>query len=141
SYFYFRYTLAAAISSWLAKRALSYTGIGAGFIRNTLDLSVVDSVEQVESTEAEQYARRLAREEGILVGISSGAAGAVAARRAQGPKFASVNTVASVRAFLLLPSPIALALVVVRGEIFRGEPLAAPRWDRWSDEPNIIEAS
>ena len=116
-------------------------GIGAGFIPDTLDLSVVDSVEQVESTEAEQYARRLAREEGILVGISSGAAGAVAARRAQGPKFASVNTVASMRAFLLLPSPIALALVVVRAEIFRGEPLAAPRWDRWSDEPFILKAS
>jgi cysteine synthase A len=50
-------------------------GIGAGFIPDTLDLSMVDRVEQVESAEAVAYARRLAAEEGILVGISSGAAG------------------------------------------------------------------
>src|SRR5271157_1988139 len=62
-------------------------GIGAGFIPDTLDLSVVDRVEQVDSAEAVQYARRLAREEGILVGISSGAAAAVAARLARRPEF------------------------------------------------------
>ena len=68
-------------------------GIGAGFIPDTLDLSVVDRVEQVDSAEAVQYARRLAREEGILVGISSGAAAAVAARLAQQPEFAGKTIV------------------------------------------------
>jgi cysteine synthase A len=63
-------------------------GIGAGFIPETLDLSVVDRVEQVESAEAVAFARRLAREEGILVGISCGAAAAVAVRLAQQDEFA-----------------------------------------------------
>src|SRR5512137_2319781 len=49
-------------------------GIGAGFVPETLDLSVVDRVEQVDSAEAVSFARRLASEEGILVGISCGAA-------------------------------------------------------------------
>jgi len=68
-------------------------GIGAGFIPDTLDLSVVDRVEQVDSAEAVEFARRLAREEGILVGISSGAAGAVAARLARQDEFAGKNIV------------------------------------------------
>lgn len=58
-------------------------GIGAGFVPDVLDLSLVDSVEQVTNEEAIDYARRLTREEGILSGISSGAAVAVAARLAQ----------------------------------------------------------
>jgi cysteine synthase len=58
-------------------------GIGAGFVPDVLDLSIVDAVEQVTNEEAVQYARRLAREEGILAGISCGAAVAVAARVAQ----------------------------------------------------------
>ncbi|MBE1236943.1 cysteine synthase A [Phaeovibrio sulfidiphilus] len=62
-------------------------GIGAGFIPGTLDLDVVDRVEQVSSEEAVDYARRLAREEGILAGISSGAAAAAAARVAADPAF------------------------------------------------------
>ena len=57
-------------------------GIGAGFIPDTLDLSVVDRVETVENDEAIEFARRLAREEGILAGISSGAAVAAAVRLA-----------------------------------------------------------
>jgi cysteine synthase A len=55
-------------------------GIGAGFVPETLDLSIVDRVELAENEEAIEFARRLAREEGILSGISSGAAAAVAAR-------------------------------------------------------------
>ena len=55
-------------------------GIGAGFVPDVLDLSLVDRVEQVTNEEAIDYARRLARSEGILSGISSGAAVAVAAR-------------------------------------------------------------
>jgi cysteine synthase len=62
-------------------------GIGAGFIPNNLDLSLVDRVEQVENDEAVEFARRLAREEGILCGISSGAAAAAAARLAALPDF------------------------------------------------------
>ena len=63
-------------------------GIGAGFIPDTLDLSVVDRVEQVSNEEAIEYARRLSLEEGILSGISCGAAVAVAARLVQLPEFA-----------------------------------------------------
>ncbi|MFO7903197.1 MAG: cysteine synthase A [Pirellulaceae bacterium] len=62
-------------------------GIGAGFIPGTLDLSLVDLVEQVSNEEAMDYARRLAREEGLLSGISCGAATAVAARIAAQPEF------------------------------------------------------
>ena len=68
-------------------------GIGAGFIPDTLDLSMVDRVEQVEDWEAIEYARRLAREEGILSGISSGAAIAVAARLAEEPEHAGKTMV------------------------------------------------
>jgi cysteine synthase A len=55
-------------------------GIGAGFVPEVLDLSMVDAVEQVTNEEAFEYARRLTREEGILAGISSGAAVAAAVR-------------------------------------------------------------
>ncbi|MDC0676782.1 cysteine synthase A [Sorangium atrum] len=58
-------------------------GIGAGFVPDVLDLSIVDQIEQVTNEEAIAYARRLTREEGILSGISSGAAVAVAARIAK----------------------------------------------------------
>lgn len=58
-------------------------GIGAGFIPEVLDLNLVDTIEQVTNEEALEYARRLTREEGILAGISCGAAVAVAARLAQ----------------------------------------------------------
>jgi cysteine synthase A len=68
-------------------------GIGAGFIPDTLDLSLVDRVEQIDSMEAVEFARRLAREEGILVGISCGAAGAVAVRLAKLDEFAGKNIV------------------------------------------------
>ncbi len=57
-------------------------GLGAGFIPETLDLALVDRAEQVDSAEAIAYAQRLIREEGILAGISSGAAVAAACRYA-----------------------------------------------------------
>ena len=63
-------------------------GIGAGFIPETLDLSVVDRVEPVTNEEAFEMARRLSKEEGILAGISGGAAVAVAVRLGQQPEFA-----------------------------------------------------
>lgn len=69
-------------------------GIGAGFIPDVLDLSLVDRVEQVSNEEALEYARRLAREEGILSGISCGAAVAVAARLAKDPANAGKTIVA-----------------------------------------------
>ena len=68
-------------------------GIGAGFIPDTLDLSLVDRVELVDSNEALEFARRLTREEGLLVGISSGAAVAVAVRLANLPEFAGKTIV------------------------------------------------
>ena len=68
-------------------------GIGAGFIPETLDLSLVDRVEQVNNDESIEFARRLAREEGLLSGISCGAATAVAARLAAQPEFAGKTIV------------------------------------------------
>ncbi len=62
-------------------------GIGAGFVPDVLDLSLVDRVEQVSNEEAMEVARRLAREEGLLSGISCGAAAAVAMRLSKDPEF------------------------------------------------------
>jgi cysteine synthase A len=61
-------------------------GIGAGFVPKNLDLSLVDRVEQVTNEESIEMARRLGREEGILSGISCGAAVAAAARLAREPE-------------------------------------------------------
>lgn len=68
-------------------------GIGAGFVPDTLDLSLVDEIEQVSNEEAVLYARRLAREEGILSGISCGAAVAAAVRQAKRPENAGKTIV------------------------------------------------
>ncbi|RYZ65793.1 MAG: pyridoxal-phosphate dependent enzyme, partial [Proteobacteria bacterium] len=68
-------------------------GIGAGFIPKNLDLSLVDRVEQVTNEESIEMARRLAREEGILCGISCGAATVVALRLAQEPELAGKTIV------------------------------------------------
>jgi len=63
-------------------------GIGAGFIPDTLDMKMVDRVELISNEEAIEMARRLAKEEGILSGISCGAAVAVAVRLGKLPEFA-----------------------------------------------------
>jgi cysteine synthase A len=68
-------------------------GLGAGFVPKVLDLSLIDGVEQVTNEDAVLYARRLAREEGILAGISCGAATAAAVRLAQRPENAGKTIV------------------------------------------------
>jgi len=68
-------------------------GIGAGFVPEVLDLSMVDAIEQVSNEDAIAYARRLAREEGILAGISCGAAVAAAVRVAKHPENAGKTIV------------------------------------------------
>ncbi len=73
-------------------------GIGAGFIPGNLDLSLIDRVEQVSSEDAIEMARRLMKDEGILAGISSGAAVVAANRLAALPEFADKTIV------VILPS-------------------------------------
>jgi cysteine synthase len=68
-------------------------GIGAGFIPDTLDLAMVDRLELVSNEESIEMARRLAKQEGILAGISCGAAVAVAVRLAHLPEFAGKTIV------------------------------------------------
>ena len=73
-------------------------GIGAGFIPGNLDLALIDEIEQVSSEDAIDMARRLMDEEGILAGISSGAAVVAANNIAARPEFADKNIV------VILPS-------------------------------------
>jgi len=68
-------------------------GIGAGFVPGVLDLDLVDDIEQVSNEDAVLYARRLAKEEGIISGISCGAATAVAVRLAKKPENAGKTIV------------------------------------------------
>ncbi|TFW71893.1 cysteine synthase A [Methylotenera oryzisoli] len=68
-------------------------GIGAGFVPEVLDLSLIDDIAQVTNEEAVLYAQRLAKEEGILSGISCGAAVAVAVRYAKRPENAGKTIV------------------------------------------------
>lgn len=69
-------------------------GIGAGFVPETLDLKILDRVEPVASGDAIAFAQRLSREEGLLVGISSGAAAFAAVKLANDPAFAGKTFVA-----------------------------------------------
>jgi cysteine synthase A len=87
-----------AISQHLAKKPLIASGhliqgIGAGFVPKNLDLSILDRVEQVSDKEALQMSRRLSREEGILSGISCGAAAVAAIRLASEKAFQGKNIV------------------------------------------------
>jgi len=68
-------------------------GIGAGFIPGNLDMSIVDEVVTVSNEEAFLWARRLAKEEGIMAGISSGANMCAAAKIAAKPEYAGKRIV------------------------------------------------
>ena len=92
-------------------------GIGAGFIPGNLDLSLVDRVEAVSNEDAIEMSRRLMKEEGILVGISSGAAVVAANRIAALPEFAGKTIV------VVLPSAAEryLSSVLFAGEFGESE--------------------
>ncbi len=91
-------TASPVISEALAGKPLTpgphkIQGLGAGFVPKNLDLKMVDRVELVTNEESVEMARRLAREEGILSGISCGAAVAAAVRLAKLPEFAGKTIV------------------------------------------------
>ena len=92
-------------------------GIGAGFIPGNLDLEMIDRVEAVTNEESIEMAQRLMKEEGILVGISSGAAVVAANRIAELPEFEGKNIV------VILPSAAEryLSSVLFQGEFSDAE--------------------
>ena len=110
-----------AISKFKSGEALQPSGhliqgIGAGFLPKNLDLSVVDRVEQVSDKEAIQMARRLAREEGILSGISCGAAAHVAVKLASFPEYAGKRIVC-----ILPDAGDRYVSTVLFGDLFEGK--------------------
>lgn len=92
-------------------------GIGAGFIPGNLDLEMIDRVEAVTNEESIEMAQRIMKEEGILVGISSGAAVVAANRIAELPEFQGKNIV------VILPSAAEryLSSVLFQGEFSDAE--------------------
>jgi cysteine synthase A len=91
-------------------------GIGAGFVPKNLDLSVVDRIEQVSDKEAVQMARRLSREEGLLSGISCGAAAFVAVKLASLPGYQGKNIVC-----ILPDAGDRYVSTVLFGDLFEGK--------------------
>lgn len=94
-------------------------GIGAGFIPGNLEMDLIDRVEQVSNEDAIEMAKRLMKEEGILVGISSGAAVVAANRIAAEPEYENKNIV------VILPSA---AERYLSSALFAGE---------FSDDENV----
>jgi cysteine synthase A len=86
-------------------------GLGAGFIPDNLDVSLIDRVEQAGNMDSMSFARALAEKEGLLLGISSGAAGLAASRIAELPEFAGKNIV------VIMPD---IAERYIRTQLFEG---------------------
>jgi len=104
------------ISQYLAGEPLApgphkVQGLGAGFIPDNLDVSLIDKVEQTGNMDSMSFARALAQEEGLLLGISSGAAGLAASRIAALPEFAGKNIV------VIMPD---IAERYIRTQLFEG---------------------
>lgn len=123
---YIKRTLGQPLLSVAVEPAGSHRiqGIGAGFLPGNLDLSLVDQVEPVTDAEAIAMAQRLMREEGILAGISCGAAVAAALRLAQQDAFRGCTIV------VVLPDSGERYLSTTLFEgVFddQGLPVAAPR--------------
>jgi cysteine synthase A len=108
---------AAAVLSGKKPRNHLIQGIGAGFVPPLLNREVIDEIVTVSEDEAFEHARRLAREEGILAGISSGATLAVACQLARRPELEGklIVTMICDSGERYVNTPLMLELVGVRG--------------------------